>query len=830
MHLPPVRSSGATQALVPFNHLGALHDDLVALICERLPKKSTAYLMSTDKHFYEVIAHNSFLWLPALKRFYPSLYTVYQPNFKVETPYAVFQAMGMQIQDEIPNNIRSLRYRIVSIQPFQGNCRFIKEREGILYLIGDVAVNSCKRMSGEMLPSINLQNQSGSRVKAVHCCFPLMITHFADDLLRCVNVETGSVSEISNDCLGMRVRDRELFFFTTDDFEIWDLSTETVEKREEVHLLRECSSGLFDVYEDVIFYGDDDGCVVIQTLEERSEQSLSENINAFPFHPTRFSNDWIPENITINGLKVEGDRLVVFFHSGPIHKTPIPTYEQGCCVVDLKTPQCAVHYGTCIPCTEQSRIKEIQIQGDLLYYIYEGVADHGKSVLHVCKINCEDQEIKVDLASSSKIQADSFQVRGLSCLICYGADLNRVGKKLNTGKITELSLGASCHSEWPKSQIDATLEILREMEIAVRQNQKGWLQELKQRLPLFQDPFNAFSLRYSGSQEPCLKAIERIKVFCLIHALFHAIHNEDSDEMVLLLDAMGPVVSDLWDLIHKTYRREAPFNAEAIKHAFCSFDFSDNVPPEFAYKAKIVSLARVSELLLSRWGTQLFSVPALGLYCEQDYEAAGIEPVLVTDTRSRQLFQPLADLLESIDLWEISLLMDQENLQFSVKNAAGYLQLLVSYADRVLLYYKHIEQSLNYLPLLESLESRWQDKMLSESIGVYPSSWEGFQSHAQTLRNSFDFHFQNEETLQLFLSSPEGFQWVEEVDTLIKDFKAFMRNEILKKWKEASAAKKAAGSVVFYHREENFSLWLIFDLSNNPYLYRFFLHLLNTPH
>ncbi len=794
MHLPPLRLPRAAQAPVPFNHLGALHEDLTALICQWLPnKRDTTHLMGADKRLYAVIANDPFLWLPALKRFYPCLFTAYRPNFKLETPYAVFQAIAAQIQEKLLNNIRTLRHRTVSIQPFQGNCRFIKQKGDALYFIGDVEICICNRLSGETRSRINLQNQSGSRVKAAHCCFPLMIIHFADDLLRCVNVATGSVSEISNDCSGMRVRNRELFFFTTDDFEIWDLSTETVEKRGEVHLLRECLSGLFDVYEDVIFYADDEARVVIQTLEEGSEQSLSENINAFPFYPARFSNDWIPENITINALKVEGDRLVVFFHSGPINKTPIPTYQQGCCVVDLKMPHLAVRYGTCIPCTEQSRIKEIQIQGDLLYYIYEGVADHGKSILHVCKIDCEDQEIKVDLTTSSKIESDSFQLRGLSCLIHYGADLNRAGNKLNTGKVTELSLGASCHSEWPKSQIDATLEILQEMEIAVRKNQRGWLQELEKRLPLFQNSLKGFSLHYSGSPEPCLKAIERLKVSCLIQALFHAIHNEDSSEMTFLLDAMGPVVSDLWSLIHKTYRREAPFNAEVIKQAFCSFDFSHNVPLEFAYKSKILSLARLHIQLISQWGRPLFSVPALGLYCEQDYEAAGIEPVLATDTRSRELFQPLADLLESIDLWkvDIPLLMAQEDLQFSVKNAAGYLPLLIAYADRVLLYYKHIEQSLDYVPLLiESLESRWQDKMLSEAIGVYPSSWEGFKSHAQTLRNSFDFHFQNEETLQLFLSSPEGLQWIEEVDTLIKDFKAFMRKEILKKWKEASEATK----------------------------------------
>ena len=285
----------------------------------------------------------------------------------------------------------------------------------------------------------------------------------------------------------------------------------------------------------------------------------------------------------------------------------------------------------------------------------------------------------------------------------------------------------------------------------------------------------SYSLHYSRSERPCLTTIERMKLTVYINKLLPLIHEENEEEIASLLDQMGPIASDFLHWVHKQFSHFDAFHEATVKEAFCSFDFEN--PATIPYLSKLNAVRNFYKDLMYRWSGQIFTIPTLGLNCEGDYEKAGIEPLLASDTEWVELFQPLIDLSQEIDACSSTMRFRLDFPPYERWRVYGFvmqkdLETLIDLIDNALFSY----------PSLDPPESRWQDGLF-QKIGIYPISWEGFKAHAEKLQESFLSHFENEEMLEFFLKSREGYQWVDETKAFLADFNAFTRKELLKKWR-----------------------------------------------
>ncbi len=761
-------------AINPFTNM---HDDSIESICSWLPLNARMRLMGADKRLYEVTANDSVYWLFDLKRLQPCLYAAYKPDLKRETPYAIFRAIMLQAHAQIPDNIPARRYVRLLRQRTNVNCRFFREREHVFYLVGDAGITVQKKFENRQI-TIPFENPMGSQVRAVHFCFPRMFIHSLDGVLRCVNVETHEVTPFTSRYSGMRVRDKELFCldWTSSIIEVWDLSQEKMQLVNGVNLLNLDASRWFDIYKDQIIYLDDRKQILSQDLKGEKEAV------ELAFDPY-FDRGGSDINCRLVALKVEGDRLVLFYNAGPVPTDSGIYYELGCCILDL-TGRLQLRYGNCIRCSETSRIKEIQIENNILYYTYEDVAEVGRSRLRVCKIEEDEEGIEVNLGKDASgqdpvsIYVDSFQLRMMGCL-SYTADLSERGGKLNTGVISARNFSAPCLSSFQESKLNATLEVLNGMRSALERNDRRSLKELGARIPLYSIVLKAFSLHYSGSQEPSFTVIERVRNLVLVKALIHAVHEENRHKMAFLWDTMGPaVVSHLFDVIRsKLEPRLANLDTEGLRRTFCFFDFMGDAPEgtfPSVYGDKTLVLQELYSKLMSQWSGKLFCIPALGLNFDQDYVAAKIEPILESDRsmKSLRIFKELSLSIEPLEIPDAALLEGEER-SFFMGNWRLRLQGIIG----------RVNGFLHTYPPLQPRESAWQDEQMA-AVGVYTPSAEGFRAHAQKLAELLRLRCKNKGALELFLRSEDAQQCLRETNTLIADFNGFMRATWLKKFRE----------------------------------------------
>ena len=733
--------------------------------------------MGADKRLYEVIANDSVYWLYDIKRLQPCLYAAYKPDLKRETPYAICRAIVLQAHAQIPDNIRARRYVRLLQQRVSVNCRFFRERKYVSYLVGDAGI-TVRKLSEIRQTTIPFENHTGSQVRAVHFCFPRMFIHSLDGVLRCVNVETHAVTPFPYCYSGMRVRDKELFClgWTSSMIEVWDLSQEKMQLVNGVNLLNLDASRWFDIYKDQIIYLDDRKQILSQDLKGEKEAVELE------FDPY-FDRGGSDTNCMLLALKVEGDRLVLFYNAGPVPTDSGIRYELGCCILDL-TGRLQPRYGNCIRCSETSRIKEIQIENNILYYTYEDVAEVGRSVLRVCKIEEDEEGIEVNLGKDAlgqdpiSIEVDSFQLRLRGCL-SYTANLSQRGEKLNAGIIHSRNFSAPCLSIFEESKLNATLEVLKGMQSALERNDRRSLKELGARMPLYSIFLKTLSLGYSGTEEPSPNTIEKVRTLVLVRALICAVHEENRHKMAFLWDAMGPaVVSHLFDVIRsKLEPRLANMDTEGLRRMFCFFDFMGDAPEgtfPSAYRDKTLVLQELYNKLISQWSGKLFCIPTLGLNLEQDYVAAKIEPILETDRwmKSLRIFKELSSLIDPLEIPDAALLEGEER-SFFMGNWRLRLQGIIG----------RVNGFLHTYPPLQPRESAWQDEQMA-AVGVYTPSAEGFRAHAQKLAELLRLRCKNKGALELFLRSEDAQQCLRETNTLIADFNGFMRATWLKKFRE----------------------------------------------
>ena len=424
----------------PFRNL---HADGVGLICEWLPRRDVLSLMGADKRLYETIANNPFPWLEPLKVLYPSFYAAYAPNFKRETPYAVHRAVMKDVYKGIPDSVHRGKCKSKTLLDLESSYRFVKERNGIFYLIDDTEIIVCssnrKLTKVELLERIPFQSEQGAvAVKAVQFYFPLMIIHLEDDVLCCVHVERGEGTIVSKSCEGSRVRDGKLFFYDKEanDIVCSKLSSNLIELSTKTPLLRECQGGLFDIYQNTVVYVSNEG-IVIQELGE------SACLSTLALDPTQFSHDWKETETSIDALQIEDDRLVVFFKWVGEENA-----EYGCCIVDLKG-ELETYYGSTMSCAEEEEIKEMQIRNNLLYFISE---NDRYSDLFIAKMDCRNG-IRVDLINDSFLEnIESFQVQGTRCFV-HTVESTEEGSECS---LSVFDLGAVYPSSFPKRVLDET--------------------------------------------------------------------------------------------------------------------------------------------------------------------------------------------------------------------------------------------------------------------------------------------------------------------------------------------------------------------------------------
>ena len=262
-------------------------------------------------------------------------------NFGRDMPYAIHRAVMMKLNGESVDCNPDGRGLMHPLMHFRGNCGSIQEEHGVFYFVGNetVAISHL----GHDQRVIRFQNPTSAPIESVHFSAPFMIIHTQDDLLRCVNVENGVIFEISDSCIGVRVREKELFVFSSSSkIEIWDLKEEAMRKIRDLHLYYDCLTGAFDIYKDEIYYVVGCNEIAHQSLYPTQSQTEPKG-EIFELDAGAFNEAW--EHVWIEALKIERDQLVVFMSGQyPIEEQYFSEY--GCCIFDL-TGKLETRYGKC---------------------------------------------------------------------------------------------------------------------------------------------------------------------------------------------------------------------------------------------------------------------------------------------------------------------------------------------------------------------------------------------------------------------------------------------------------------------------------------------------